>query len=72
MSISLYDPARFDREPAANVRGGLHRANSASRDILGRFEPANGHLPINPQHGVSGGRKRAATAKRDNNGRFIK
>ena len=70
MSISAYDPNRFDRELPANVRGGITRAKMP-RDILGRFLPASGELPYDIHHGESGGKKRAATAKREK-GKFVK
>lgn len=53
------------------VVGGRARAARATRDLLGRFNPNNGNLTPDPEHGKIGGVTRARSARRDGSGRFI-
>lgn len=54
--ISIYDPARFDKDIPANMRGGQSRADTARRDKWGRMLPEVGELPAPDCHGRAGGK----------------
>lgn len=50
-----YDNFYSTRIPPARL-GGINRSKTARRDSLGRFQPRNGDLQPDPQHGKPGGR----------------